>query len=184
METNMSAIVAAVSRSRDHTFSKMNEPMIRLVAGLGVESDAHLGEKVTHRYHAQKNPDAPNLRQVHLMHEELFAELRAAGFDICAGAIGENITTRGLDILALPTGARLRLGTEALIEVMGLRNPCRQIDAFQPGLRAALLKRDSAGHLLRKAGIMAIVLRGGDVKPGDAVTVEFPAGEHRPLQPI
>ena len=144
----------------------------------------HLGEKVKHRHHAQKNPDASNLRQVHLIHEELFAELRAAGFDICAGAIGENITTRGLDILALPTGVRLRLGVEALIEITGLRNPCRQIDAFRRGLMAAVLERDSARHLVRKAGVMAIVVHGGDVKPGDAVTVQLLAGEHRPLRPV
>ena len=184
METKMNGTVAAVSRSRDHTFSKTNQPVIRLVAGLGVEGDVHLGEKVKHRHHALRNPDAPNLRQVHLMHEELFAELRAAGFDVCAGAIGENITTRGLDILALPAGARLHLGVEALIEITGLRNPCRQIDAFQRGLTAAVLERGSAGQLVRKAGVMAVVVQGGDVKPGDAVTVELPAGEHLPLQPV
>ncbi len=180
----MPAIVTAVSRSKGHTFSKPNELMIRLVAGLGVEGDAHLGEKVKHRYHAVKNPDAPNLRQVHLMHEELFDELRAGGFNVQPGAIGENVTTRGLDLLALPTGARLRLGAEAVIEVTGLRNPCRQIDAFQPGLTAAVLGRDSEGHLIRKAGVMAIVITGGDVKAGDVITVELPAGEHRALQPV
>src|SRR5712672_2560386 len=130
----MAAIVTAVSRSKRHTFSKPNELTIRLVAGLGVEGDAHLGEKVQHRSHIRKNPDAPNLRQVHLMHEELFDELRAAGFNVQPGAIGENVTTRGLDLLALPTGTSLRLGAEAVIEVTGVRNPCRQIDAFQAGL--------------------------------------------------
>src|SRR3954467_5345482 len=126
----MAAIVTAVSCAKGHTFSKPNALMIRLVAGLGVEGDAHLGEKVQHLYAARKNPDAPNLRQVHLMHEELFAELRASGFNVEPGAMGENVTTRGLDLLALPAGARLLFGAEALIEVTGLRNPCRQIDAF------------------------------------------------------
>jgi MOSC domain-containing protein YiiM len=180
----MNAIVTAVSCSRDHTFSKPTMLTIRLVAGLGVEGDAHLGEKVKHRSRVRKNPDDPNLRQVHLIHEELFAELRAAGFEVEAGAIGENITTRGIDLLGLPTGARLRLGPEAVIEVTGLRNPCQQLDAFQSGLMAAVLGRDAAGRLVRKSGIMAIVIKGGDVKPGDAIHVERPAGEPRPLEPV
>jgi len=180
----MAAIVTAVSRSKRHTFSKPNELTIRLVAGLGVEGDAHLGEKVQHLHDVRKNPDAPNLRQVHLMHEELFEELRAGGFNVHPGAIGENVTTRGLDLLALPTGTRLRLGAQAVIEVTGLRNPCRQIDAFAPSLTAALLGRDADGHLIRKSGVMAIVIRGGDVQAGDAITVELPAGERRPLQPV
>jgi len=180
----MSAIVTAVSLSQGHTFTKPNRLMIRLVAGLGVESDAHLGEKVKHRSRVRKNPDDPNLRQVHLIHEELFAELRGRGFDVGPGAIGENVTTRGIDLLGLPTGARLRLGDEAVVEVTGLRNPCRQLDAFQPGLMAAVLDRDAAGRLVRKAGIMAIVIRGGDVKPRDAILVELPAGAPRPLEPV
>jgi MOSC domain-containing protein YiiM len=177
----MPAIVTTVSRSTSHTFSKPNEPMICLVAGLGVEGDAHMGEKVKHRYHVLKNPDAPNLRQVHLMHEDLFDELRAGGFIVGPGAMGENVTTRGVDLLALPKGARLRLGAKAVIEVTGLRNPCRQIDAFQPGLMTAVLGRDADGHLFRKAGVMAIVIKGGDVKVGDPIAVELPAGEQRPL---
>jgi MOSC domain-containing protein YiiM len=180
----MPAIVTAVSRSQGHTFSKPNDSAIRLVAGLGVEGDAHLGEKVKHRYHALKNPDAPNLRQVHLMHEELFDELRAGGFVVQPGVIGENVTTRGVDLLALPKGARLRFGAEAMIEITGLRNPCRQIEAFAPGLLAALLGRDAEGHLIRKAGVMAIVIKGGDVKAGDMIAVELPAGEQCPLLPV
>jgi MOSC domain-containing protein YiiM len=182
--SNMSAIVTAVSRSKRPTFSKPNELTIRLVAGLGVEGDSHLGEKVQHLYHVRRNPDAPNLRQVHLIHEELFEELRAAGFNLHAGAIGENVTTRGLDLLGLPTGARLRLGAEAVIEVTGLRNPCRQIDAFAPGLTAAVLGRDPEGHLIRKSGVMAIVIKGGDVHAGDTIVVELPVGQQQPLLPV
>src|SRR5215510_5316669 len=157
----MPAIVTAVSRSRGHTFSKPNELMIRLVARLGVEGDAHMGEKVKHRYNPAKNPDAPNLRQVHLMHEELFDELRAGGFNVGPGAIGENVTTRGIDLLALPKGTRLRLGPEAVIEITGLRNPCRQIEAFQTGLLQAVLGHDANGNLIRKTGIMAVVISSG-----------------------
>jgi MOSC domain-containing protein YiiM len=180
----MNAVVTAVSRSARHTFSKPPQLAIRLVAGLGVEGDAHLGETVKHRSRVRKDPFAPNLRQVHLMHEELFAELREHGFDVAAGAIGENVTTRGVDLLALPTGTRLRLGADAVIEVTGLRNPCSQLDDFQSGLMAATLGRDADGRLVRKTGVMAIVLAGGDVRPGDAIAVELPPGAPRPLEPV
>ncbi len=180
----MAALVIAVSRSNGHTFSKLNVLAIRLVAGLGVEGDAHYGDKVQHLFHARRNPDAPNLRQVHLMHEELFDELRADGFQVRPGDIGENVTTRGLNLLTLPTGTLLRLGNDAVIEITGLRNPCRQIDAFAKGLTAAVLGRDELGQLVRKAGVMAIVLKSGEVTIGDAIAVELPAGVHRPLLPV
>jgi MOSC domain-containing protein YiiM len=181
---NMSALVTAVSRNSDHTFSKPNVLTIRLVAGLGIEGDAHHGYKVQHLFHARRNPDALNLRQVHLIHEELFDDLRADGFEVRPGDIGENVTTRGLNLLALPTGTLLQLGNEAMIEITGLRNPCRQIDTFAKGLTAAVLGRDELGQLIRKAGVMAIVTKGGDVKAGDAIAVKLPAGVHRPLLPV
>jgi MOSC domain-containing protein YiiM len=180
----MSAVVTAVSRSRGHNFSKPNQLQIRLVAGLGVEGDAHMGRTVKHRYDVRRKPSAPNLRQVHLMHEELLEELRAGGFDLQPGTLGENVMTRGVDLLGLPEGTRLRLGPAALVEVTGLRNPCRQIEAFRPGLLAAVLGRDAEGRVVRKTGVMAIVLEGGDVQPGDPVAVELPAGPHRPLAPV
>jgi hypothetical protein len=180
----MPAIVTAVSRSKGHTFSKYNEPAIRLLAGLGVEGDVHMGKTVQHLYRILKNLNVANLRQVHLIHEELFDELREGSFYVQPGAMGENVTTRGVDLLALPRGARLQLGAEAVIEVTGLRNPCRQIDAFQPGLMRAVLGRDSKGRLISKAGIMAIVIRGGEVRAGDMISVELPAGEHCPLRPV
>lgn len=180
----MSAVVTAVSRNRGHTFSKSNQLMIRLVAGLGVEGDAHMGKTVKHRFLVRREPSAPNLRQVHLIHEELLDELRAQGFDLQPGALGENVMTRGLDLLGLPEGARLRLGPDAMIEVTGLRNPCRQIEAFRPGLLAAVLGRDAEGRVIRKTGVMAVVVEGGDVKAGDPITVELPAGPHRRLAPV
>jgi MOSC domain-containing protein YiiM len=180
----MNAVVTAVSRSPRHTFSKPTELSIRLLAGLGIEGDAHLGQTVKHRSRVRRDPTAPNLRQVHLLHEELFAELRGRGFDLVPGAIGENVTTRGIDLLALPTGTRLRLGAEAVVEITGLRNPCRQLNDFAPGLMAAVLDRDAAGELVRKAGVMAIVLADGDVCAGDAVTVELPPGAPRPLEAV
>ena len=177
-------VVTSVSRSGRHTFSKSVVLTIRLVPGLGVEGDAHLGEKVKHRSRVRKNPDDPNLRQVHLIHEELFAELRRNGFDVGPGAIGENVTTHGIDLLCLPTGTRLRLGPDAVVEITGLRNPCRQLDGFQPGLMAAVLGRDEQGNLVRKTGVMAIVISGGDVQAGDSIAVELPTGELHPLVPV
>ena len=180
----MSGIVTAVSLSPRHSFSKPNQLGIRLVAGLGVDGDAHAGATVKHRSRVARDASQPNLRQVHLVHEELFEELRRAGFAVSPGDIGENVTTRGIDLLGLPTGARLRLGDEAVVEVTGLRNPCVQLDRFQPGLMAATLDRDERGNLIRKAGIMTIVLAGGEVRPGDPVAVDLPPKPHRPLAPV
>ena len=180
----MSAVVTAVSRSPRHRFSKHNEPWIRLLAGLGVEGDAHAGEKVQHRSRKRWTPHLPNLRQVHLIHCELHDALRAAGFTVAPGDMGENLTTRGIDLLALPTGTRLHLGDAAVVEVTGLRNPCVQLDRFQEGLMAATLGRDEQGELVRKAGIMGIVLADGDVRPGDPIRVELPPEPHTPLKPV
>jgi len=177
-------VVEAVSRSGAHTFSKSSVEAIRLLAGLGVEGDAHLGVTVKHRSRVARDPSQPNLRQVHLIHAELHDELRAAGFTVSAGEMGENVTTRGIDLLALPVGARLHLGGDAVVEVTGLRNPCVQLDRFQPGLMAAVLDRDEHGALVRKSGVMGIVLAGGDVRPGDPVRVELPPEPHRRLEPV
>jgi MOSC domain-containing protein YiiM len=180
----MNAIVTAVSCSSSHSFSKPNQDSIRLLAGLGIEGDAHLGTKVKHRSRAAKDPTQPNLRQVHLIHAELFDELAGKGFSVAAGAMGENVTTRGIDLLNLPAGTRLHLGESAVIEVTGLRNPCVQIDRFQKGLMKAVLGKDEQGNVIRKSGIMAIVLEGGQVRPGDAIRVELPSEPHRPLNVV
>jgi MOSC domain-containing protein YiiM len=176
--------VIAVSVSATHSFSKENQASIRLLAGLGVEGDAHLGATVQHRSRVAADPTQPNLRQVHLIHAELHDELQDAGFDVSAGQMGENITTRGIDLLGLPTGARLSLGATAVVELTGLRNPCSQLDRFQPGLMAAVLGRDAEGNMIRKAGIMGIVLVGGEVRPGDPIRVELPPTPHRPLERV
>jgi MOSC domain-containing protein YiiM len=176
--------VVSVSLRSGHHFSKTPSQSIRLLEGLGVEGDAHMGALVQHRYHVRKDPTRPNLCQVHLIHAELFDELRAKGFAVQPGELGENVTTSGIDLLALPTGARLRLGAHAVVEVTGLRNPCVQIDQFQKGLMAATLDKDAEGKLIRKAGIMSTVIAAGDVRPGDAIGVELPAAPHRPLQPV
>ncbi|HEV3051133.1 MAG TPA: MOSC domain-containing protein [Longimicrobium sp.] len=177
-------VVAAVSRDAAHSFSKPNVESIRLVAGLGVEGDAHLGRTVQHLSRVRRDPTQPNLRQVHLIHAELHDELRAAGFHVRAGDMGENVTTRGIDLLGLPSGTRLHLGHAAVVEVTGLRNPCAQLDRFQPGLMAAVLDRDANGNLVRKSGIMAVVLTGGEVRPGDAIRVELPSGHRLPLDVV
>lgn len=176
--------VVSVSTDGAHRFSKTPTHSITLVAGLGVQGDAHAGVTVQHRSRVAADPTQPNLRQVHLLHSELFAELREQGFDVAPGQLGENITTRGLRLLDLPRGTVLLLGAEAAVEVTGLRNPCGQINAFRPGALAAVLHRDSSGALVRKAGIMGIVLRGGSVRPSDPVGVQLPAGPPQALQPV
>ena len=180
----MAGVVTAVSRSAGHTLSKPNEDSIRLLAGLGVEGDAHSGVTVKHRSRLARFAKEPNLRQVHLIHAELHEELRVRGFPVSAGQMGENVTTRGVDLLGLPAGARLYLGDAAVVEVTGLRNPCAQLDRIRPGLMAATLGRDQNGNLVRKAGIMAVVLAGGQVRPGDPIRVELPAKPHQPLTPV
>lgn len=169
--------VVAVSVSPTHAFSKANVASIRLLEGLGVEGDAHCGATVKHRSRVAKNPDQPNLRQVHLIHAELMDEV-----GIAPGEMGENVATRGIDLLGLPTGTLLHLGESAVVEVTGLRNPCGQIENFRPGLLKAMLDRDADGNLVRKAGVMAVVRVGGEVKPGDTIRVQRPDGEPRPLE--
>ena len=180
----MDGVVIAVSRSATHTFTKPNQGSIQLLTGLGVEGDAHMGKTVKHRSRVAVDPTQPNLRQVHLIHAELHDELRAAGFVISAGQMGENVTTRGVDLLSLPTGTRLYLGDTAVVELTGLRNPCRQLDRFQPGLMAAVLGRDEHGKLIRKAGVMGIVVTGGEVCPGNPIRIKLPPQPHQPLDRV
>lgn len=179
----MSGVVEAVSQRGTHSFSKTPRMWITLLAGLGVEGDAHLGVTVKHRSRVARDPTQPNLRQVHLLHRELLQELGASGHVVGPGQVGENILTRGVDLLGLPTGAVLRIG-QAEIRVTGLRNPCAQLDRFKPGLMAATLGRDADGNLVRKAGVMGVVLAGGRVGPGDAIEVRLPAEPHHRLQPV
>jgi MOSC domain-containing protein YiiM len=178
------SIVQSVSLSARHAFSKEPQAEITLLAGLGVEGDAHLGVTVQHRSRVAKDPSQPNLRQVHLIHAELLDELAQKGFTVAPADMGENILTRGIDLLALPRGATLHLGESAVVEVTGLRNPCKQINDFQPGLMQATLDYDADGKLIRKAGVMAIVLTGGRVCPGDQITVTLPDTPHQPLEAV
>lgn len=179
-----SGIVTAVSRNARHTFSKPACDSIQLLVGLGVDGDAHLGNTVQHRSRVARDPRQPNLRQVHLIHAELHDTLQTQGFRVSPGDMGENITTRGIELLALPTGTRLHIGEQVVVEITGLRNPCAQLDRFQQGLLAAVLDRDDQGNLIRKAGVMGIVVAGGEVQPNDPIRVELPPEPHRPLQPV
>ncbi|GGW61962.1 MULTISPECIES: MOSC domain-containing protein [Streptomyces] len=179
----MSGTVTAVSSNGEYSFTKPNRDSITLLAGLGVEGDVHAGVTVKHRSRVAQDPTQPNLRQVHLVQEELFDEVGAAGFTVTPGDLGENITTRGIDLLGLPAGTLLRIG-EAVLEVTGLRNPCLQIDNFRQGLLKQVVGRDEAGNIVRKAGVMSIVREGGVVRPGDAVEAELPSGPHRPLERV
>ncbi|GHI83900.1 MOSC domain-containing protein [Streptomyces xanthophaeus] len=184
MSTAQAAQVAAVSSNGVYSFTKPTRESITLLAGLGVEGDVHAGVTVKHRSRVAQDPTQPNLRQVHLIHRELFEEVADAGFSVEPGQLGENVTTEGIDLLGLPTGTLLRFGEEALVEVTGLRNPCLQIDAFQHGLLKQVVSRDEAGELIRKAGIMGVVREGGTIRPGDPITVTLPPTPHVPLERV
>lgn len=178
----MGGTVTAVSSNGTYAFTKPNRESVRLLAGLGVEGDVHAGTTVKHRFRMEKDPSQANLRQVHLMHEELFDELREGGFVVAPGQLGENVTTRGVDLLGLPVGTLLRLGNEAVVEITGLRNPCAQIDNFQRGLLKQVVGRGEGGAVVYKSGVMSVVREGGVVRPGDPVEIELPDGPHRPLE--
>jgi MOSC domain-containing protein YiiM len=180
----MDSVVVAVSKSGAHTFSKPNQEVINLIAGIGVEGDAHSEKTVKHRYLVKKDAERPNIRQVHLIHQELLDELKGKGFSVVPGELGENITTQGIELLDLPTGTRLMIGTEVVVEVTALRNPCKQIDEFQKGLLKEVLYKEENGELVRKTGVMGVVLSGGEVRPGDKIRVDLPSEPYQKLEYI
>ena len=180
----MQGKVLTVSACGNHLFSKKVRASIYLLKGLGVEGDAHMGATVKHRSRVERDPSQPNLRQVHLIHAELFMELNQQGYDVSSGTIGENILTQGIELLDLPTGTRLHIGKSATVEVTGSRNPCWQLDDYQSGLLKAVLDRDKNGNLIRKSGIMGIVLKDGEVCPGDEIEVDLPPEPHQRLEPV
>lgn len=192
--------VVAVSRDQLHRFSKVPVDQIRLVAGVGVVGDAHAGTLIQHRSRVRRDPDQPNLRQVHLLHAELFDEARAMGYQLAAGDLGENILTAGVDLLALPTGTLLHLG-DAVLRLTGLRNPCAQINQFRPGLMKVVLTTEDGTpreepapataspharttRVVRKAGVMAVVEQGGKIRPGQPISVRLPTDPQMPLEPV
>ena len=184
MSQSQQGQVTAVCLDGKHAFSKSQQSSIRLLEGLGVEGDAHLGELVQHRSRVKANPNQPNLRQVHLIHQELFDEVGQQGLAVAAGDLGENITTSGVDLLSLPTGTILHIGAEAQVKLTGLRNPCAQIEAWQKGLLSAVLDKDEGGNLVRKTGVMGIVLKGGMVMPDDNIAVALPVAPHKAMEPV
>ncbi len=184
MVPTLSAVVLSVSRNSAHGFTKRSCETVTLLEGLGVAGDAHMGKTVQHRSRVAADPSQPNLRQVHLIHSELFAEVAASGFNLRPGDMGENVTTAGIDVLALPRGAQLQIGHDALVEVTGLRNPCAQINAFKPGLLTTMVGHDDKGRVVRKAGIMGIVLHSGIVRPGEKITVILPQKPHHALDRV
>ncbi len=177
----MDAFVIAVSRSAKHTFSKPNLDVINLIAGYGVEGDAHAGKYIKHRFLVKKDPKRPNDRQIHLIHIELFENLKSKGFSVQPGELGENITTKGVDLLSLPTNTKLYIGSEVVVELTGLRNPCVQIDQFHKGLLKEVLYKDNEGNLVRETGVMGIILTGGEVRLGDSIRISLPPTPFRPL---
>ena len=184
VQLSQSAQVTAVNRSGSHSFSKPTCASIHLIEGLGVEGDAHSGKTVKHRSRVALDPSQPNLRQVHLIHSELHDELIEQGFNVAPGVMGENITTKGIDLLGLPRDSLLRIGDEAVIQITGLRNPCKQLDDYQKGLLSAVLDKTPEGELIRKSGVMAIVISGGIIKPNDFIKIQFPEKPHKKLERV
>lgn len=177
------AKVIALSKSASHTLKKENYNSLELLKGLGVNGDAHMGKNVKHRSRVARNPYQLNLRQVHLIHGELLEELKTNGYHIIPGQMGENITTSGIDLLSLPKDTILKIGVSS-IQITGLRNPCYQLDGIQPGLMKAVLDKDADGNLIRKAGVMAIVLEGGTIETGDEISIEYPEKPHQALEKV
>jgi len=176
--------IIALSKSEKYTFHKYNCEQIELHKGLGVEGDIHMGKTVKHRSRVAHDPSQPNLRQVHLIHSELLEELKEKGFTVKPGELGENITTAGINLLGLSKGTVLEIGETAKIEITGLRNPCKQLNTFQSGLMKAVIDKDEEGNLIRKSGIMGIVLEGGVVNVNDEIVMRIPAGNHIPLEKV
>jgi MOSC domain-containing protein YiiM len=176
--------VMSLSKSETHTFQKINQKKLNLIKGLGIEGDAHMGKTVKHRSRVAKDPSQPNLRQVHLIHSELHDELEGLGFKIKAGEMGENITTKGIDLLSLPKDTILNIGKNARIQITGLRNPCNQLNIFKKGLMNAVLDKDENGDLIRKAGIMGIVLEGGVIEVEDTIEIILPDKPHIKLDMV
>jgi MOSC domain-containing protein YiiM len=180
----MDATVEHLAYNGDHRFSKQGVAEFTLLKGLGVKGDAHAGALVKHRSRVKADPTKPNLRQVHLIHAELFEELAAQGFAVSPADLGENVTTRGIDLLGLSRGTRLHLGTSAVVEITGLRNPCHQVEAFMPGLLRAVLVRGPEKTLMRKTGIMGIVVQSGRLRVADKIRIVAPDGPQVPLEPV
>ncbi|WP_251856466.1 MOSC domain-containing protein [Herbiconiux sp. L3-i23] len=174
--------VVAVSADGGHRFRKRHRDVVNLIAGWGVAGDAHAGRTDQHRSHARRDPSRINLRQVHLIHAELLDDVATRGFDVAPGELGENLTTRGIDLLALPRGARLAIGG-AVLEITGLRNPCKQINGLESGLLAEMVTRGADGGIERRSGVMSVVVQSGTVRPGDAIEIRLPE-THEPLQPV
>lgn len=173
--------VIAVASDSGHNFSKPLRPVINLIAGFGVEGDAHAGKTVQHLWDKKKTPYAPNLRQVHLVHEEIFAQLAEDGFTVTPGDIGENIVTRGIDLLNLPLATQLEFQSGAVVELTGLRDPCSKLNKVQDGLIHKFVYKSEEGKRAVKSGVMSIVLTGGEIRPHDSITVKLPEGPHEPL---
>ncbi|MGW6281711.1 MOSC domain-containing protein [Kribbella sp. NPDC055071] len=180
----MDGRVVGVSRNAEHRFSKPAVDSIRLIEGIGIEGDAHAGATIQHLHPMRLDPTRPNLRQVHLIQFELYDELRTLGYDVNPGQLGENVTTHGVDLLGLPEGTRLRIGPDAVVQVTGLRSPCHQINNFRPGLLKEVIHTDDEGNVVRKTGVMSIVVSGGIIRPDDPITVDLPAAPHRPLEVV
>ncbi len=183
MDSISGSVIAVCSRDA-HLFSKENREEIELIKNFGINGDAHAGMYVKHRSRVKKNPKQLNLRQVHLIPIELLNEMKQHRYDLHPGDLGENITTSGIDLINLPLNSQINIGEEVVLEVKGLRDPCKQIEAFKEGLLKKMITKDADGNLIRKTGIMTIVLGGGIVKPNDKIEVVLPKKPYHKLEVV
>jgi len=175
--------VMSVNQAARHDVRKTPVAALHLRSGLGADGDAHYGATVQHRYDRRRDPSRLNLRQVHLIGAELLEELGRAGYRIAPGDLGENITTADIDLASLPAATRLHIGSSAVLELTGLREPCVLLDRIAPGLRLAACGERSGETILRH-GAMAIVVAGGEVRAGDAIEISLPPSPHRPMRVV
>jgi MOSC domain-containing protein YiiM len=172
--------VTAVNRSGEYSFSKPGREQIVLVPGLGVQGDVHAGVTVRHRSRVRADPHQPNMRQVHLIQGELFHEVGEQGYTVSPGNLGENVTTRGLDLLGLPRGAVLRFGVEAKSEGGGQNEGEGENGSARDVIAAARRVTLSAESERAVAALEAAVEReaGFDQRPAVVITgLRNPCGQ-------
>lgn len=189
----MAPRVLSVSSSQTHSFSKPPVPGITLIANHGVKGDCHAGKTTQHRSSLQVHPPTPNLRQVHLIAIENLKKIAShlttvdSAALLTPGALGQNITLEGIDLLNLPTGTELHFVSDGgsqsgpVLVLTGVRDPGPQIERFQAGLKERFIVRDAERRVVgRLVGVMSVVQCGGEVRSGMGVRVVYPV-ERVPL---
>jgi len=147
-ETPMPGHLASIVYSpQPGSFNRHPLPEAMLLAGYGIDGDRKGGH--------------PN-RNLNVMDHEMLDRLAAEGYPTGPGVLGENLIVAGVNLGAQPEGTRVRVGLEAVIEVVRLREPCYKLTALDPRMPDAVIDR---------VGVMARVIESGVIRVGDAVAV-------------